>query len=96
MLNGVQIIGKAYDIETKIYPDGAVVTHFTLAYPRASRTDQFKCRLIQRKGAGLAKARLPKEGRVYAIAGCLTTLGTEGQRVVIDVRGISDSESWGA
>lgn len=96
MLNGVQIIGRAYDIDTKTYPDGAEIVHFTLAYPRATRTDQFTCRMIRRKGTGLALARTPAEGETVAIAGTLTTLGAEGQRVCIDVRGISTPESWRA
>ena len=95
MLNGVQLIGSAREVETKTYPDGAVITHFYVDYPRATRTDSFLCRLIQRKGAGLSQAIIPNEGDVVAIAGNLTTLGTEGRRVCIDVRGISRPESWG-
>ena len=37
MLNGVQIVGTVRETDVKTYPDGAVITHFKLDCPRATR-----------------------------------------------------------
>lgn len=94
MLNGVQIVGHASNIETKSYPDGAVISYFDLCYPRATRTDVFRCRIIQRKGAGLSRAFIPEEDDMVVVAGSLTSLGVDGKRTCIDVKMISLVKHW--
>lgn len=94
MLNGVQIVGTVRETDVKTYPDGAVITHFKLDCPRATRVDTFTCRLFQRKGTAICNMALPREGEVVAIAGRLTTAGTDGRKVCIDVLDISRPERW--
>lgn len=96
MLNGAQIMGTVHDVDVKTYPDDAVITHFKLDFPRATRVDTFTCRLFQRKGTAVCKIELPKEGELVVVAGRLTTAGTDGRKVCIDVLDITRPERWRA
>lgn len=88
MRNNVHIMGRVFDIEQKSYDDGATITYFKLAYPKVSRSDEFTCRIIKRKNS-LINSRPFKgvvaEGETIDLSGILTTAGSRGDRVIIDV-----------
>ncbi len=82
MMNNISIIGRVCDVESKTYRDSVTVTHFRLAYPKATRNDVFTCRIISRV---LGKPFTAEVGDTVALTGHLTTLGSRGERVCIDV-----------
>ncbi len=88
MRNNVHIMGKVFDFEKKSYPDGATITYFKLAYPKVTRSDEFTCRIIQRKNSTVNSrpfVGVIAEGELLDVSGILTTAGSRGDRVIIDV-----------
>lgn len=85
LLNDVKLQGVVTEIEDKHYADGCTITHFKLAYERATRTDIFTCRVFLRNRDGKCPfTETVKEGDCVQIAGILTTAGVN-QRAIVDV-----------
>ena len=88
MRNNVHIMGKVFDIEQKTYEDGATITYFKLAYAKMTRSDEFTCRIIHRKGSNVNSRPfygVIQDGDVIDLSGILTTAGSRGDRTIIDV-----------